>query len=256
MKLKKIYLWPAALAVIFMSSIIIILSPVSQKTLIPVPTPISVSIDSPLSSPFEVVGKVQSSWMFEGTFSVELLNSDYQNISSANCSETIPGSWTQEEMIEFTCNLNFRVNSSNGYLVFRADNPSGLPENDKTFTIPVSFSSNSDTMKVKIYQSPTDVSESCESVDFIEVDIPKSVTPLKDSLNYLISHLDNPNGFKLVSAVIKDGVATLIFDDPNFFTSGGSCWSGILSSQVEKTALQFSGVKSVKFAGPEWLFQP
>ena len=39
MKLKKIYLWPASLAVIFMSSIIIIVSPVSQKTLITVPTP-------------------------------------------------------------------------------------------------------------------------------------------------------------------------------------------------------------------------
>jgi hypothetical protein len=111
-------------------------------------------------------------------------------------------------------------------------------------------------MKVKIYQSPTDVSESCESVDFIEVNIPKSVTPLKDSLNYLISHLDNPNGFKLVSAIIKDSVATLTFDDPNFFTSGGSCWSGVLSNQIEKTALQFPSVKSVKFAGPEWLFQP
>jgi hypothetical protein len=153
MKLKKIYLWPAALAVIFMSSIIIIASPVGDKTFIP-------------------------------------------------------------------------------------------------------LSQNSDTVEVKIYQSPTDVSESCESVDFIEVDIPKSATPLKDSLNYLISYLDNSNGFRLVSATIKDSVATLTFDDPNFFTSGGSCWSGILSSQVEKTALQFSGVKSVKFAGPEWLFQP
>lgn len=153
MKLKKIYLWPASLAVIFMSSIIIIASPVGDRTLIP-------------------------------------------------------------------------------------------------------LSQSSDTVKVKIYQSPIDVSESCESVDFIEVDIPKSVTPLKDSLNYLISHLNNPNGFKLVSAVIKDSVATLTFDDPNFFTSGGSCWSGILSSQIEKTALQFSSIKSVKFVGPEHLFQP
>jgi len=35
----SVYLFPAALAVVFMSSILIILSPVGHKTLIPIPTP-------------------------------------------------------------------------------------------------------------------------------------------------------------------------------------------------------------------------
>jgi len=113
-----------------------------------------------------------------------------------------------------------------------------------------------DSMRVKIYQIPTDVSTSCESVDYLEVDIPKSVTPLKDSINYLISNLKDNRGFKLVSATISNGVATLTFDDPNFFSSGGSCWSGELSSIISKTAIQFPSVKSIKFIGPEHLFQP
>jgi hypothetical protein len=113
------------------------------------------------------------------------------------------------------------------------------------------------TQKVKIYL-PGD-SDTCSSTTYKEVDIPKSSTPLKDSLEYLINSFsgqDKVEGFRLVSAVIKNNTAIITLEDPNFFTSGGSCLQGINRSQFEKTALQFPTVKKVEFIGPDYLFQP
>ena len=63
------------------------------------------------------------------------------------------------------------------------------------------------------------------------------------------------SGFELISADSDNGMLTLVFEDPEFATSGGSCRVGILWAQIEKTALQFPGVEEVRFL-PEELFQP
>lgn len=62
-------------------------------------------------------------------------------------------------------------------------------------------------------------------------------------------------GLMLTDVTLDGGVVTLTFDDPKFRTSGGACRSGILWAQIEQTALQFSGVETVRFE-PESLFQP
>jgi spore germination protein GerM len=62
-------------------------------------------------------------------------------------------------------------------------------------------------------------------------------------------------GVELKSAAMENGILTLEFADPNNKTSGGSCRAGILRLQVEATAKQFPGVKSVRFL-PEDIFQP
>ena len=62
-------------------------------------------------------------------------------------------------------------------------------------------------------------------------------------------------GLSLVTTTLKDGTLTLTFDDPQNGTTGGSCRVGILWAQIEKTALQFDGVRKVVFQ-PDTLFQP
>jgi len=63
-------------------------------------------------------------------------------------------------------------------------------------------------------------------------------------------------GFSLEKANLSaDGMLTLTFSDPSNKTVGGACRVGILWFQIEATAKQFSGVKSVRF-WPEELFQP
>jgi hypothetical protein len=62
-------------------------------------------------------------------------------------------------------------------------------------------------------------------------------------------------GLTLKNSSLEGGTLTLVFEDPNNRTSGGSCRTGILWFQIEKTAKQFSGVDEVRFL-PEHLFQP
>lgn len=211
---------------------------------------------------------------------VDLLPPDFYQLTDGSISVSlemnndvprIPSSWTNPVVIEST---NFdnatwaRLNNQTGEITFwkdsiqvygqiiRSENVTQKMLIDILSSFKFLSNDSDSSMLVKIYQSPTDVTLSCESVDYTEVNLPKSVTPLTDSINYLISQFKDSKGFKLISATISNGIATLTFDDPNFFTSGGSCKSMELSSQIEKTALQFPTVKKVKFIGPEYLFQP
>jgi len=102
----------------------------------------------------------------------------------------------------------------------------------------------------------------------VERVLPKTVTPLKESIELLLrGELSDKeraqgittefplSGVSLKSAVLVQGVVTLTFNDPQNKTSGGSCRVAILWSQIEATAKQFPTVKSVRFM-PEELFQP
>lgn len=102
----------------------------------------------------------------------------------------------------------------------------------------------------------------------VERTIASTKTPLKDTLNLLLEgevfpeeseegfQTEFPSAeFKLESAVIEDKTATLTFSDPEGFTVGGSCRTGLLYQQVRKTALQFDTVDEVIIL-PETLFQP
>ena len=62
-------------------------------------------------------------------------------------------------------------------------------------------------------------------------------------------------GFSLSETNLNDGVLTLSFDDPNHRAIGGACRVTLLWLQIKETALQFPGVKEVRFL-PEELFQP
>lgn len=62
-------------------------------------------------------------------------------------------------------------------------------------------------------------------------------------------------GLALTDVRLGNGVLTLIFDDPQNKSSGGSCRAAVLWKQIEATAKQFSEVQSVRFE-PEWIFQP
>lgn len=62
-------------------------------------------------------------------------------------------------------------------------------------------------------------------------------------------------GLKGVTLNAHTGQLTLSFTRVPGFTTGGSCRTGLLYAQIEKTALQFDGVREVALR-PEFLFQP
>ncbi len=117
---------------------------------------------------------------------------------------------------------------------------------------------------------------SYEADGYIEREIPETATPLRDTIQLLLtaelteheramgmcSEFQAPvdakrrRNFKLVGANIEGRTAHLTFEDPDFFTSGGSARTSIMISAITKTALQFQEVTEVEFKGPAHLFQP
>jgi spore germination protein GerM len=61
--------------------------------------------------------------------------------------------------------------------------------------------------------------------------------------------------FQLLRAELQGDTLTLYFDDPLYFTSGGSNRVGFMWLQVQMTALQFPEVQNVRYE-PKTLFQP
>ncbi len=61
--------------------------------------------------------------------------------------------------------------------------------------------------------------------------------------------------FELKEAVLSDRTLTLVFEDPHYFSSGGSARTFVMATEMYKTAQQFAEVEEVVFE-PEWVFQP
>jgi len=119
-------------------------------------------------------------------------------------------------------------------------------------------SKNTITVKLYYHDSKLDPNlDVCEANNYIEKEIPKTNTPIKDAINTLISSdvIEKDERFILKGINLKhDGSLILEFPWIGGFTTGGSCRIGILTSQIEKTTLQFPEVKKVIFE-PE-VFQP
>ena len=159
--MSGLYLFPAALAAVFMSSVFIIISPLSSKNIVTIPTvtpvPKLVTISSPdltlpFKSPLTITGKIDRSWVFEGSFPVKLY--DDQNKILFQTTGLAPH-WTEGsgQFVDFTADLRFSTTAKTGFLVISNDNPSGLPQNSKSIKFPVIFSNSStiDTSSWKNY---------------------------------------------------------------------------------------------------------
>ncbi len=91
-----------------------------------------------ISSPLKITGKARGNWFFEGSFPIKIF--DGQNELVGLGIAQAQGDWMTNEFVSFSATVEFKnIIHSTGYVVFENDNPSGLPENQKTFTLPVTF---------------------------------------------------------------------------------------------------------------------
>lgn len=121
--------------------------PTSMPTSKPSPTPISsteVVIISPppntvVASPLTIKGQAPGTWMFEANLPLELHTSTGEILFQG--SAHADGDWMTESLVPFTGTITFTIPSeaTEGYLVIKKDNPSGLPENDRSQQFPVRF---------------------------------------------------------------------------------------------------------------------
>jgi hypothetical protein len=92
-----------------------------------------------ITSPLIVMGEARGSWYFEGSFPVELR--DAKGDILARGAAVAEGEWATENFVPFRLSLDFppQAIETKGTLILRKDNPSGLPQNAESISIPVTF---------------------------------------------------------------------------------------------------------------------
>lgn len=91
-----------------------------------------------VSSPLHVEGKARGPWFFEAQAGYELIDSKGNLLAVGVI--TAEGEWMTEDFVPFSADISFDPGSeSNGVLILKKANPSGIPENDSSVRIPVSF---------------------------------------------------------------------------------------------------------------------
>lgn len=99
----------------------------------------SVKQGDSIGSPITIKGEARGNWYFEASFPVELKNAKGESLVVKPAQAQ--GDCMTEKFVPFTVTLTFKkqVASTTGTLIFKKDNPSGLPENDASLEIPVVF---------------------------------------------------------------------------------------------------------------------
>lgn len=92
-----------------------------------------------IKSPFNVLGEARGDWFFAGDFPVKLIDGGGNTIRVAIAKAQ--GDSATEEFVPFLVRIDFDVEETiDGAIVFQKDNPTGRPENDFEFVLPVVFS--------------------------------------------------------------------------------------------------------------------
>jgi hypothetical protein len=92
-----------------------------------------------LATSTKITGTANGTWYFEGSFPIELV--DASGTILAQAVATAQGDWMTMSPVPFTSTLTFtnQQHITSAILRFKNDNPSGMPENDKSFEVPVRF---------------------------------------------------------------------------------------------------------------------
>ena len=89
-----------------------------------------------ITSPLVLEGEAKGTWYFEADFPIFLLDENGNQLFVAIA--TAQDNWMTEDFVPFKAEIEFDVpETMNGTLVFKKDNPSGLPEFDDEFKMPV-----------------------------------------------------------------------------------------------------------------------
>lgn len=136
----KQYVLPSTPEVVVPSEILV----ASPSPVVGASNAVGVVISSPQSnelvkSPLTITGTVPAGWMFEGQFPIKLLDANKNLIVQGIGKEVVPGSWSSGSPISFNASISFSTTATNGFIQITKDNPSGLPQNDASFEIPVMF---------------------------------------------------------------------------------------------------------------------
>lgn len=93
---------------------------------------------SMVKSPLSIQGSAPGTWFFEASLPVRILDANGQEIAIGPAQAE--GEWMTRGPVPFSVTLSFTPTTATGTIVVSKDNPSGLPEHDASFTVPIQFS--------------------------------------------------------------------------------------------------------------------
>lgn len=99
-----------------------------------------ISLTSPkvgaiVPSQFALMGQARGNWYFEASFPVEVRAVGGSVIATALAQAE--DDWMTTELVPFTAVVNTGAYKGPAIIILKKDNPSGLPENDASVSIPV-----------------------------------------------------------------------------------------------------------------------
>jgi len=229
-----------------------------------------IQITSPLlrkptavSSPLKVSGMIMGNgWVgFEGQVgTVKLLDGNGKEITSGILKATTD--WMTFP-VNFETILNFKEpETKTGILVFKNENPSGIPEKDRNFFMQVGFSQIRDielgVFFVNSALSSSGEQDECKRVYKVLRYVPETKIVAEEAIKKLLGGPTDaemlngyftsiPVGSKLNSISIENGVAKVDFNATTE-SGGGSCSMSARVAQITQTLLQFPTIKSVKIS--------
>lgn len=214
-----------------------------------------------ISSPLVIKGEAPGTWFFEASFPINLYDNNDQSLAQGYASAQ--KDWMTTDTIPFEAVLEFSaVSGGDGRLVFKKDNPSGLPENDFSESVSVKFKDeeleDNKQIKVELFfgNSRLAPEDSCEADYPIVRTIAKTEAVGRAAIGELLGgptqeekdqgYFTSINeGTELKNLVIKDGVAEAEFNELLDKEVGGSCRVGAIRSQITNTLRQFPTVDQV-----------
>jgi len=210
-----------------------------------------------ISSPLSITGEAKGSWFFEAVFPIKLIGENGKVLAQGQAQAQ--SDWTVPGFVPFKAELSFDPGSSTiGMLVFANDNPSGLPQNEKQFGLPVRYSG-VEQIPVKVYFGNAQLSDGsgdCGLVFPVVRLLSKTPAVARAALAQLLQgtsdeekaqgyfSLINPN-VGINSLTITRGTAKVDFDSAMENHLGGSCRVAAIRAQITQTLEQFPSVKNV-----------
>lgn len=156
--------------------------------------------------------------------------------------------------VTFETNLSFSAPKGiEASLVFYNENPSGLPENSASISLPVKLSVEITTVELYFGRNGE---ETCTELYPVERQIIKTPAIARATIEELLkgpTQEEKAQGFftsinegvKINSLTIVDGVAKIDFDETLEAAVGGSCRVSAIRQEITQTLKQFPTVKEV-----------
>lgn len=209
----------------------------------------------PVASPLRITGMATGQWYFEATFPVTVADANRKPIGQHYVTAT--ENWMSESLVPFAAELAFeKPGTKTGYLIFKNANPSGLPENEWTFEMPITFEADTIPVKVFFNNSKLDPAFLCENVFPTVRTIPwtegigraaieellKGPTVEEKGMDYFTNIAPN---VRINSLTIKNGIAQIDLSEELDKNIGGSCRVTAIRAQITETLKQFPTIQDV-----------